>query len=184
MKKLFAILSFLVTTQVFAGGAFILVPDGTSGSKEVTRAYTGLKWTMGKGATPDVVVGVRSAKVKTSGKANGSDLSVTFDIKQGIKLDQVRLKYFDGKERNQNEVSLGYAFNKGVFGGVSYKAPYANLGLDLFSLQQFDVQPWVIFDTHNRYKKPVQGSNCVLDSGDGPNGIDRFPTDECVNLPG
>jgi hypothetical protein len=152
---LISLFSLLLSFNANSGciGSELVVIQSAS-SKNVTRAYAGLKWTMGKGNTPDVVVGVRNAKVKSSGKTHGTDVSLAVDIKQGIKADQVRVKYFDGKVRNQNEVAVGYDFTKGLFGGVSVKAPYVNVGLDLFSVKELDVQPWMILDTHKKYKKP------------------------------
>jgi hypothetical protein len=149
MKKILCVVALVLGGNAFAVG----LQEPVATSDNVTRAYAGVKWTLGGSSTPELVVGVRTGKVKSSGKVYGNDVSMAVNIENGFKPSQVRVKYFDGKVRNQNEVAVGYDFTKGLFGGVSVKAPYVNVGLDVFSVKELDVQPWMILDTHKKYKK-------------------------------
>jgi hypothetical protein len=157
MKKLLLV-ACLTTFSIasYAGAPWVApIVTGTGSSKvSDNRAYVGLKWTMGKGTQPDVVVGVRNATVKSSGDVSGGDVSVVINTKSSVELSKIRLKYFDGRESVQGEISSGYDFKKGIFVGLSGKSPYANLGVDMFGLDKKSLESYVGVDSLKKYSRP------------------------------
>lgn len=127
----------------------------------VNRGYAGLKWTLGQGLTPAVVVGFRRATVKSNGDTQGGDISFSFNLVGGPKPDKLRVKYFNGQENAQGEVGAGYDFSKGVFAGVGVQGPYSNLGVDYLFTQGAPWEPFFMLNTLKKYDKP-SGSTTTL----------------------
>ena len=136
----------------------------TSGSAKdtVNRGYVGLKWTLGQGLTPAVVVGLRRATVKSNGDTRGGDISFSFNLAGGPRPDKLRVKYFDGREKAQGEVGAGYDFSKGVFAGLGVQGPYSNLGVDYLFTQDARWEPYFMLNTLKEYDKPSGGGTTTL----------------------
>lgn len=139
---------------------------GGSAKDTVNRGYLGLKWTLGKGTTPAVVVGVRRAIVKSNGDTQGGDISFSFNLAGGPSPDKVRVKYFNGQENVQGEVGGGYDFSKGGFAGIGVQGPFVNLGVDYLFSQASHWEPYFILNTLKKYDKP-SGSTTTLSCPEG-----------------
>ena len=127
----------------------------------VNRGYAGLKWTLGQGLTPAVVVGLRRATVKSNGDTRGGDISFSFNLAGGPRPDKLRVKYFDGREKAQGEVGAGYDFSKGVFAGLGVQGPYSNLGVDYLFTQDARWEPFFMLNTLKKYDKPSGGTTTL-----------------------
>lgn len=87
MKFILSFLAILIiTNQALAGGAF--VPTDTSRSDN--RAYAGLKWTLNEGVKPEAVIGVRHARVESSGDTDGGDLSISAKFIDGFQIGEIK----------------------------------------------------------------------------------------------
>lgn len=135
----------------------------TSGSAKdtVNRGYAGLKWTLGQGLTPAIVVGFRRATVDPDGDTRGGDISFSFNLAGGPRPDKLRVKYFNGQENAQGEVGAGYDFSKGVFAGLGVQGPYANLGVDYLFTQGAPWEPFFMLNTLKKYDKPSGGTTTL-----------------------
>ncbi|MBQ0725588.1 MAG: hypothetical protein KBT51_09355 [Cycloclasticus sp.] len=162
MNKLFLILLLgFVSVAANAGEVMVVVPPSyTSDTDTDDSVYAGLKWTLNKGTKPEVVVGYRHARVKSNGDVDGGDLSFSFTLLDGFKPGKIRTKYFDGKEKAQGEVSVGYDFANGLFVGAGAKAPYSNLGVDYLLSADNPWEAYFILDTLKEYDVPRKKANC------------------------
>lgn len=165
LKNNIALLGFIAMLPASVALAGFSVPPtvttiGTIGpSKDtINRGYAGLKWTLGQGLTPAVVVGLRRATVKSNGDTQGGDISFSFNLAGGPKPDKLRVKYFDGQEKVQGEVGGGYDFSKGVFAGLSVQGPYSNVGVDYLFTQDTRWEPYFMLNTMKKYDKPANGT--------------------------
>jgi hypothetical protein len=163
VKKPSLVLGFAALLAASAAFAGISVPPaptvtttGVAGSAtdSVSRGYVGLKWTLGEGLTPAVVIGYRQARVKSSGDTQGADISFSFNVAGGLRPDKLRAKYFSGRENLQGELGAGYDFTKGIFAGVSAQAPYTNAGVDYLFMASAPWQLYVMLNTLKKYDKP------------------------------
>tara|TARA_R110002096_G_scaffold152824_16_gene316180 strand:- start:2954 stop:3508 length:555 start_codon:yes stop_codon:yes gene_type:complete len=161
INKLFLILLLgFVSVAANAGEIMTVVPSYTSDTDTDDSVYAGLKWTLNKGTKPEVVVGYRHARVKSNGDVDGGDLSFSFTLLDGFKPGKIRTKYFDGKEKAQGEVSVGYDFANGLFVGAGAKAPYSNLGVDYLLSADNPWEAYFILDTLKEYDVPRKDVNC------------------------
>ena len=119
-----------------------------------------LKWSLGDGFTPAVVVGYRHARVNDNGDTDGEDVSFSFNLLGGFQAGKLRAKYFNGGESTQNEIGGGYDFANGIFAGVGVKAPYSNIGVDFHFSKDAPWQPYFMLDTLKKYDKPQQTFSC------------------------
>lgn len=122
-------------------------------TKSDNNIYAALKWTFGEGIKPEAVIGLRRAKINTSGDVDGQDFSLIVKLFDGLEIQQVRGKYFNGKENIQSELSLGFDLKKGMFSGVGLNAPYLNTGIDIFPLSNYTIQTYLHLDTVAKYKR-------------------------------
>src|SRR3989338_2061637 len=153
-----------------------------SNTDTVNRGYAGLKWTLGEGLTPAVVVGYRHARVESNGDTQGGDVSFSFNLLNGFQPGKLRAKYFNGQENLQGEVGAGFDFTKGIFAGVSAQGPYINLGADyLFNLAA-PFEPYLMLNTLRKYDKPRGGSTTTTKSCPSPYEYDSG-SDQCVTVP-
>lgn len=141
MKRLLVMLAVLlsiVSESATAGGSQVIsVPTGGGGNYTETKGYAGLAWVLGakkSALIPDLVVGVRSMKVKVDDRiSNGADLSARFSFIQGFSFDSFRLNHVFGKRDLLGNVGVGYSFTNSTFlstlaaqgahsrGGVDYE---------------------------------------------------------------
>lgn len=142
----------LLCSQAFAGKGF--VPVDTSSTDN--RAYAGLKWTLNEGVKPEAVLGVRHARIESSGDTDGGDLSISAKFIDGFQLGKLRAKYFNGKENTQGEIGAGFDLTRGFFAGVGVHAPFSNLGVDFLPNAKDKVEPYFQLDTIKGNDKPSQ----------------------------
>jgi hypothetical protein len=164
-----AVASVLVTLSYSAAAQtvncnanFCSLPDGgvstTAGASSRTNneAFLGIVWTFGGKIVPELTLGLRSVKTKSSGSTSGAGLDFTFPISNGIAFDKVRLMAIDGRQNAQGELGVGYSVLSSsllVTGGV--QIPYLTAGVDYLLKDGF--VPYVGINTLARYKKPNPG---------------------------
>jgi len=170
------LLSALTGSAAFAGKApppslYSLIPATGSASKTETKAYVGLNWTLGGGATPALVLGAFRAKVNSSGDTTGGNLAFHVNLAGGIKPGKLKLSYLDGKEDLQGELGIGYDFLKGApLLGLGLNAPHLSAGVDAYAGPGF--VPYATLHSQGKFDKPNQTpAQCVLD----PSGIYSDP---------
>ncbi|MDR2837030.1 MAG: hypothetical protein LBV49_00410 [Azonexus sp.] len=133
---------------------------GGDGQRTDKRVYAGLQWTFGgkSGFVPQVVIGARSLKVKSSDSVSGGEVSLRLNIFNGFGVDSLRAVYVGGKRDIQGNLGGGYSFADGRFlGTAAAQGPYSRLGADyLFGSGAF--RPYIEV---NSLKKPAE----VKDSG-------------------
>lgn len=143
-----ALLSTLTASAVFAGGAIVV-----STSKTETRAYAGLNWTLGGGATPALVLGAFRTKVDSDGDTQGGNLAFHINLAGGVKPGKLKLGYLNGKEDIQGELAIGYDFMKNApLLGLGINAPYVNAGVDAYMNPGF--VPYGTLHTQGEFDKP------------------------------
>jgi len=171
-----ATLASLFSPAVTYAGFASVAPTVTTiggGTNTVNRGYVGLKWTLGAGVTPAVVVGFRHARVQSNGDTKGGDVSFSFNLVDGIHAGKIRTKYFNGQEKVQGEVGAGFDFTHGIFIGAGVNAPYSNVGLDYLFSSGSPWQPFFMLDTLKKYNKSpsTTTSSCLsgytLNTGTG-----------------
>jgi len=145
-----ALLSTLTASAVFAG---IVTPVSISTSKTETRAYAGLNWTLGGGATPALVLGAFRTKVDSDGDTQGGNLAFHINLAGGVKPGKLKLGYLNGKEDIQGELGIGYDFMKNApLLGLGINAPYVNAGVDAYMNPGF--VPYGTLHTQGEFDKP------------------------------
>jgi hypothetical protein len=163
IKKLPLVLGFaalLPASVAFAGlltapaTPTTMVSGSGSSTDTVNRGYAGLKWTLGEGLTPAVVVGYRHARVQSNGDTQGGDVSFSLNLVDGVHPGKLRAKYFNGQENVQGEVGGGYDFTKGIFAGMGVQGPYTNLGVDYLFTAGSSWEPYFMLNTLKKYDKP------------------------------
>lgn len=175
LSLMLGLVALLPTSIAFAGNIPPPIPPpipptitttGIAGSNTdtVNRGYAGLKWTLGEGLTPAVVVGYRHARVESNGDTQGGDVSFSFNLLNGFQPGKLRAKYFNGQENLQGEVGAGYDFTKGIFAGVSAQGPHINLGADYLFNAAAPFEPYLMLNTLREYDKPRGGSTTTTTS--------------------
>lgn len=128
------ICSLIVGVNSFAGVSIdpIIVP-GKSQTETENRAYAGLVWTLQEQMSwiPDLTVGFRSLRVKSSDSVNGGEISARIKLKDGISFDSTRLSYVGGERDVLGNVGIGYsATNSSFLGTLAVQGAYTRLGTD------------------------------------------------------
>jgi len=145
-----ALLSTLTASAVFAGSTSVVSTSNTE-----TRAYAGLNWSLGGGATPALVLGVFRAKVESDGDTQGGNLAFHINLAGGVKPGKLKLGYLNGKEDIQGELGIGYDFMKNApLLGLGINAPYVNVGVDAYMNPGF--VPYGTLHTQGEFDKPNQ----------------------------
>lgn len=159
------LLSALTGSAALAGiiNPHSLIPATGSASKTETKAYVGLNWTLGGGATPALVLGAFRAKVDSNGDTTGGNLAFHVNLAGGIKPGKLKLSYLDGKEDLQGELGIGYDFLKGApLLGLGLNAPHIGAGVDAYAGLGFI--PYATLHSQGKFDKPTQTpSQCVED---------------------
>lgn len=143
MKLKIILLSFicclLISINSFAGGLPFSIPATslTSPSQSQTetenRAYAGLVWTLQEQMSliPDLTIGFRSLRVKSSDNVNGGEISARIKLKDGISFDSTRLSYVGGERDVLGNIGVGYsAINSSFLGTLAIQGAYTRLGTD------------------------------------------------------
>ena len=159
----------LFNSQAALAEIWLESPTVIGKSETVNRGYAGLKWTLGQALTPEVVLGVRRAIVHPDGETAGGDISFSFNLVGGLHPEKLRVKLFNGMDNIQRELSGGYDFNKGFYGGLAIQGPYYNLGVDYHFTQSTPWETYFILNTLKAYNKPAATLVCgpydVLNEG-------------------
>ncbi len=147
--------TILVTTALAATQALALPPVvAAPGARSNTNGYLGLSWTLGGSKVPAVVVGVFNTRVKADGDTEGSHLSLSVNVENGVKLQRAKLGYIKGQEDGQGEIAAGYDFSKGEpLLGLGVNLPYLGLGVDLY--RNRDIAPYLDLRTQDEFDKPA-----------------------------
>ncbi|SCK14772.1 hypothetical protein [Vogesella sp. LIG4] len=161
MKKiplLFACCLSLLAAQAFAGVIPTVPATETGDSHTQTRAYAGLKWTLGEGPTPSLVLGLVNARTTSGGHSDGADLVLSFGLTGGIKPQALKLSYLNGSNEVQGELGLGYSFVAGKpFGGLGLRGPYATLAGDYLDSK---ILPSLTLHSLGKFDKPQPHYSC------------------------
>ncbi|MGB9130833.1 MAG: hypothetical protein WCB97_14415 [Thiobacillus sp.] len=156
------LVSALTASSAFAGTTgYSLIPGTGSTSETETRAYAGLNWTLGGGATPALVLGAFRTKVDSDGDTSGGNLAFHLNLAGGVKPGKLKLGYLNGKENIQGEVGIGYDFlKKAPLLGVGLNAPHISAGVDAYANPGF--VPYVTLHSKGEFDKPSgTTSQCV-----------------------
>ncbi len=151
IKLLSFLLLYLTSTFLYAGGitppplppiAPIVTPGVSSSNTDTqNRAYAGLIWTLKDKASwiPDLTLGFRSLRVKSSDSVSGGDISARIKLSGGIAFDSFVLSYAGGNRDILGNLGAGYSFtNNSLLGTVGVQVPYTRVGTDFqFSDKKF-----------------------------------------------
>ena len=145
MFKRVLILFTMVLIQMSAYGgpyyATVITTPGGSNTETENRAYAGLVWTLGEKAsmTPDLSLGFRSLRVKSSNSVEGGDLSIRIKLDGGISFDSTRLSYVGGERDVMGNIGIGYSnTNSSLLGTAAVQGAYTRVGSDYeFANQKF-----------------------------------------------
>lgn len=142
LKRLAILLSLLLIQMAVYAGAplpFLSIPadiistPGGSNTETENRAYAGLVWTLGEKAsmTPDLSLGFRSLRVKSSNSVEGGDLSIRIKLDGGISFDSTRLSYVGGERDVMGNIGIGYSHtNSSLLGTAAVQGAYTRVGSD------------------------------------------------------
>lgn len=119
-------------TPIFTPGSST---PGVSSSNTDTqnRAYAGLIWTLKDRTSwiPDLTLGFRSLRVKSSDSVNGGDLTARIKLSGGIAFDSVVLSYVGGNRDILGNIGAGYSLtNSSLLGTLAVQGPYTRIGTD------------------------------------------------------
>lgn len=136
--------SLLFSAGASAGTPANLSPPNSAEDTD-TRVFAGARWTLGKSIKPELLAGVQSAEVDSSGDVTGLQVSVSYDL-AAMGLGKLRFEGLTGNETSQAVFGVGYSFptqapfvgmgvrGNHLFGGVDYlfgpAAPEFYLGID------------------------------------------------------
>ena len=129
----------LIQMSAYAGLASIpatVVPGSSGGGSNTeteNRAYAGLVWTLGEKTSmmPDLSLGFRSLRVKSSNSVEGGDLSVRIKLDGGISFDSTRLSYVGGERDVMGNIGIGYSnTNSSLLGTAAVQGAYTRVGSD------------------------------------------------------
>lgn len=157
-----------LSPNAVAGGSFPpatqITTVGKSQSDTENRAYAGLVWTLQDQMTwiPDLTIGFRSLRVKSSDSVNGGEISARIKLKDGISFDSTRLSYVGGERNLLGNVGIGYsATNSSLLGTLAVQGAYTRLGTDY----QFNGNKFVPYIEALTVDKPNKVSKTPGSSG-------------------
>ena len=132
------------------------------------RAYAGLVWTLQEKMSliPDLTIGFRSLRVKSSDSISGGEVSARIKFKDGISFDSTRLSYVGGERDLLGNIGIGYSEAKSSFLGiVAVQGAYTRLGTDYqFNGNKFAPYVEVLtVDKPNKVKKIPASTSYVCD---------------------
>jgi hypothetical protein len=110
-----------------------LTSPAQSQTETENRAYAGLVWTLQDQMSfiPDLTIGFRSLRVKSSDSVNGGEISTRIKLKDGISFDSTRLSYVGGERDVLGNIGVGYsAINSSFLGTLAVQGAYTRLGTD------------------------------------------------------
>jgi len=129
-------------------------------SRKETKAYVGLNWTLGAGATPALVLGVTNTRVKSNGDTTGARLAFSLNLLRGIAPGALKLSYLNGRENLQGELGAGYNFVKSApLLGLGVNAPFVSAGIDGYLNP--GIVPYVTLQSLGKFGKPKKVASCL-----------------------
>lgn len=156
--------------EVF-GNCTALNGGGESETRE-NQLYMGFSWSLGENISkvPDLVLGARSAKVKSSNDVNGVDLTLRISLQNEISFDSARLSYIAGSRDVHGNLGLGYS-NKhtSLLATAAVQAAHFRAGTD-YVFKNLGFEPYVEVNTLKRLEKISKSSPCA--GGGSPKTID------------
>lgn len=174
------LLSALAAPAGFAGNTgYTLIPATGSTSETETRAYAGLNWHLGGGATPALVLGAFRTKVKSNGDTTGGNLAFHINLAGGVKPGKLKLSYLAGKEDFQGEAGLGYDFVKSApLLGIGLNAPFVNAGVDAYTNREFI--PHATLHSQGKFDKPSGTTSQCVYSSNAPTSTTTYTDPNCT----
>lgn len=118
---------------VLAPTACVAPAGGGDSQHTENRVYAGISWTFGgkQGLVPQLVLGARSLRVKSSDAVSGGDLNVRLNVFHGFSIDSLRLGYVGGNRDVQGNIGGGYSFaDSKLLGTAAIQANYSRVGTD------------------------------------------------------
>lgn len=149
MKGIFATPIFILgsfAAGIGTAGAGIGPPPTPNATEDTeTRVFAGARWTIGGSIKPELLAGVRSAEVDSTGDVKGLQASISYDLAT-MGLGKLRFEALKGNETMQATFGVGYDFANSapllglgargthIFGGVDFlwgpNVPEFYAGLD------------------------------------------------------
>ena len=161
MKFKFLLACLLTTISCNSlAGVFSSVTTYSSNTDTENRAYAGLVWALQDKMSliPDLTLGFRSLRVKSSDSVNGADISARIKLKDGFGFDSTRLVYVGGERDVLGNIGVGYSnSNKSFLGTVAVQGPYSRLGTD-FEFTNKKFVPYLELLTLEKPNKTVKKS--------------------------
>ena len=113
--------SLLTTSAAIAGetGPGPILSDPATAEDTETRVFAGARWTLGGSIKPELLAGVRSAEVDSTGDVKGLQASISYDL-ASMGLGKLRFEALKGNETMQATFGVGYDF--------AHSAPLLGLG--------------------------------------------------------
>jgi len=139
---------------------------GGSQTQTENRVYAGLVWTLKQNAStiPDLTLGFRSLRVKSTDSVNGLEISTRFKFKEGIFLDSTRLSFVGGERNLLGNIGVGYSVvNSSFLGTLAVQGSHSRLGTD-YLLAGNKFVPYIEALTLNKPNKvqPKNGSTTYV----------------------
>lgn len=136
--KLLTLLILCSTSSFVYAGIIIpppppATPAVSSNTDTQNRAYAGLIWTLKDKTSwvPDLTLGFRSLRVKSSDSVNGADVSARIKLSDGIAFDSFVLSYIGGKRDILGNLGVGYSVtNSSFLGTLGAQGAYTRIGTD------------------------------------------------------
>ena len=185
MKLSQLIVLFFVGILGFSGlaNAGTTIPYTTTPGKSDTttenRAYAGLVWTLKEKTSwiPDLTLGFRSLRVKSSDSVNGADLSARIRLDGGVAFDSTRLVYVGGERDILGNIGIGYSnTNSSFLGTAAIQGPYLRAGSD-FELSNKKFVPYLellTLDKPNKVNQIPGSKTCPVGYFDVGTGCSNF----------
>jgi hypothetical protein len=115
--------------------------------------FVGINWQFGAASQAELVVGWRDVDVEHTGDVSGFGVDMTFPLKDGFHVGELRLKGIEGDEDLQGEFGLGWSFfHKGFLLTGGGQGHYFTAGADYVFGTGFE--PYVGVNTIGDYDPP------------------------------
>ena len=134
VKFLFTLSSLLLVLSANSFAGVVATTTTYSSNKNTeNRVYAGLVWTLQQKTSlvPDLSVGFRSLRTKSTDSVEGGDINLRIKLKDGVSFDSTRLSYVGGERSILGNVGVGYSYTTSSFlGTFGIQAPYSRVGSD------------------------------------------------------
>lgn len=110
-----------------------VISGASSHVKTENRVFAGLVWTTQEkmSAIPDLTLGVRTLRIKSTDRMNGLEVGARFHLIQGVSLESTRLSFIAGERRVLGNIGVGYSVPHSSFlGNLAVQGDHARFGTD------------------------------------------------------